>query len=248
MPKDLFSGQAKLYAHYRPGYPEALIEYIISFVSEKSMAWDCATGNGQAALMLAPYFKKIYATDISAGQVSHAVSHPAITYSVGQAETTLFADNSFDLITVAQAYHWFKFAEFFQEATRRGKPGCVVAVWGYGLIETGIPALQEAIRHFYSGIVGSYWDPERRYVDERYQTIPFGFERLPGRDFSIEVTWKPPDLLGYLNTWSSVQHFIKDKGFNPVDEFAQNLNRVWISEDPLTFTFPLFLLLGRVKK
>jgi hypothetical protein len=96
--------------------------------------------------------------------------------------------------------------------------------------------------------VGKYWDPERRYVDERYQTVPFGFERLPGRDLSIEVTWNPADLVGYLNTWSSVQHLLKDKGFNPVNDFAQNLDRVWGGKDHLSFSFPLFLLAGRVIK
>src|SRR4029077_6881846 len=101
MPKDLFSQQASIYAKYRPGYPEELIEYILSHVTNRETAWDCATGNGQAALLLSSYFKKVFATDISENQISHATQNPAITYLLSAAEKTSFTDNTFDLITVA---------------------------------------------------------------------------------------------------------------------------------------------------
>jgi len=248
MPKDLFSNQAGLYAQYRPGYPAGLIEYILSFVPNRIRAWDCATGNGQAAVLLAPYFEKVEATDISEKQISQSIADPAITYSIAEAEKTQFADDSFDLITVAQSYHWFRFDEFFREATRTGKPGSVIAVWGYGLIETGNGLLEKAIRHFYVDVVGKYWDRERKYVDEKYRTVPFAFKKLPSKEFSIVVSWNTGDMVGYLNTWSSVQHYKKANGINPVDEFAGNLKNIWGESDLQSFSFPLFLLLGRNEK
>src|SRR5438552_13078825 len=115
MAKDLFSNQAAIYAQYRPGYPRALFDYIVSFVTEKETAWDCATGNGQAAVELARYFEKVVATDISEKQLQQAIPNEKITYSVSTAEHTPFADNSFNCITVAQAYHWFNFEAFLTE-------------------------------------------------------------------------------------------------------------------------------------
>ena len=246
--KDLFSRQADIYAKYRPTYPKALIDYVLSFVKEKNFAWDCATGNGQAALLLAPYFNRIAATDLSQKQIDHAIPDERISYSTGSAEKTVFADNSFDLIIVAQAYHWFSFDAFFQEATRVARPEGIIAVWGYGLVTTRDLALQEAIQNFYTEVVGPYWDAERKYVDEAYRTVPFYFQELPSKDFSMDVAWNLEDLTGFLNTWSSVQHFITAKGYNPIDDFEQTIARIWGEEKKKSFSFPLFLRIARIKK
>lgn len=244
--KDLFSKQAGIYAKYRPGYPQDLIDYILSFVKERNLAWDAATGNGQAAKLLAPYFSKVEATDISQKQLAQASNDPRIVFSVSPSEKTSFAGHSFDLITVAQAYHWFNFDEFSHEVNRVGKPGCIIAVWGYGLIHSNEKNLQEEILHFYRDTVGKFWDSERHYVDDEYQTIPFPYAGVQNKRFSIEVNWTIDDFAGYCNTWSSVQHFITAKGKNPVDEFYSGLMRIWPKGKTLKFSFPLFLLLGKV--
>src|SRR6186713_2857464 len=134
MAKDLFSKQASIYARYRPGYPPELFEYILPYVVEKNFAWDCATGNGQAAVALAPHFKKIYATDISKKQLQQAIPVKNIEYAVASEQTTLIPENTIDLITVAQAYHWFDFDSFYREAVRVSHAGTIVAVWGYSLV------------------------------------------------------------------------------------------------------------------
>jgi methyltransferase family protein len=248
MAKDLFSQQAALYAKYRPSYPSALINYVLSFVNKKQHAWDCATGNGQAALLYAGYFEKVFATDTSEKQIAQATPHPKIIYSLSEAEKTSFADNSFDLITVAQAYHWFQFDAFFKEANRVGRNDCTIAVWGYGLAVAADEKINELVKIFYIDIVGKYWDAERKYVDERYETIPFGFKRLPSASFSIDVEWDIDELFGYFNTWSSVQHFIKKNGHNPTDGMADEIKSVWRDKKKKSFSFPIFLLMGRIEK
>lgn len=248
MAKDLFSNQASLYAQYRPGYPPELFEYILQHVKDKQQAWDCATGNGQAAVELAKYFDKVAATDISEKQLQQALPHEKITYSVSTAEQTSFADNSFDCITVAQAYHWFKFDAFAQEVTRVAKPAAVVAIWGYSLVVCEDAVLNALINTFYRETVGAYWDKERRYVDDHYTTVPFPYEPLPAKEFQINVQWNKQQLIGYFNTWSSVQHFIKANGHNPVNELAALIDEVWQGDDTKNFYFPLFLKLGRVRK
>lgn len=248
MAKDLFSNQASLYAQYRPSYPGELYEFILQQVPHPQQAWDCATGNGQAAVELARYFEKVMATDISEKQLQQAIPNEKITYSISTAEQTSFSDNSFDCITVAQAYHWFQFDAFEKEVKRIAKPGAVVAIWGYSLVVCEDEALNTIIKSFYHDTVGAYWDKERRYIDDHYTTVPFPYEVLPSKEFQITVQWNRQQLIGYFNTWSSVQHFIKANQYNPVDELATVIEKAWPGEDVKSFYFPLFLKLGKVNK
>ena len=249
MSKDLFSKQAKLYARYRPTYPPELIHYILQFVKEKNKAWDCATGNGQAAGLLSPYFKKIEATDISEKQLQQANRYSNVAYSVSNAEATKFPPDSFDLITIAQAYHWFDFALFHNEAIRVAKPGAVIAAWGYSLLQSANEQLDDLIKYFYVDVTGEYWDNERKYVDLHYETITFDFEPLPSKDFLIEVNWNRDDLLGYFNTWSSVQNYITAKGISPIYELKNRLFEICKDADELfEFSFPVFLRIGKIEK
>ena len=244
MSKDLFSSQANMYARYRPVYPAALFDHILKYVDEKDIAWDCATGNGQAAIALAPHFKKVIATDISEKQLAVAINHPNIQYCVSPAEQTTFPDNLFNLVTVAQAYHWFDFDAFEKEVKRVAKKDAVIAVWCYNLFSTNDPAVDGLIKRFYGEIVGPYWDKERKYVDDNYNSVSFNFISLPTKQFFIKTEWNKDELIGYLNSWSSVQHFIHAKKYNPVHDIISDLDHLW--KGNIAVSFPLFLKLGRV--
>lgn len=248
MSKDLFSAQANLYAQFRPGYPKALYDHILSFVPQKGNAWDCATGNGQAAGELANYFTAVYATDISPAQLAAATKRDNIFYSVAPAEKTPFSDNMFDLITIATAYHWLDWSLFYKEATRVGKNGCIVAAWCYYSLFTGDTALQALYNHFYKGITSHYWEYERRYVDEKYETVRFDFVPLPTGSYETRVQWTKEQFKGYLGTWSAVQKYTAQQGHNPLTLIQEELYNLWPGEETKEFRFPLALLLGRIVK
>lgn len=248
MAKDLFSNHASLYAKYRPNYPPELFQHIFSFVDEKNRAWDCATGNGQAAYAIADHFKTVEATDLSEAQLANARQKSNIRYRRSPAETTPFENDQFDLITVATAYHWLNWPAFHKEATRVGKNGCVVAVWCYYTLFFEEDELNELYRHFYKDITGPYWEKERRYVDEKYQSVQFDFEPLPEREFETRLQWKKSDFIGYLETWSATQTYIRREGESPVNKILQRLNDLWNDEDEKTIIFPLCLRLGRINK
>lgn len=244
MSKDLFSKQANSYARYRPGYPSEMIDYILQFVEKRNAAWDCATGNGQAAIMLAPHFQSVEASDISERQIANAIQDRRIHYSVSNAEATSFQEQSFDLITVAQAYHWFNFTAFEKEVRRVLKSDGIIAIWGYALVSSDYEELNKQLNAFYEDTVGPYWDPERKYLEDHYRSVPFPYNEIESKEFTITQQWSLDDLLGYLNTWSSVQHFIKANGFNPVEELKADLKKLWTDLDVVSFRFPLFLRLG----
>jgi ubiquinone/menaquinone biosynthesis C-methylase UbiE len=219
-----------------------LYDFIFSHVREFETAWDCGTGNGQVARDLAVKFKKVYATDISAQQLDNAHSAPNIFYSQC-GEVTPFSDRQVDLVTVAQAIHWFDRVPFYKEVARVAKRGAPLAVWGYGLMRVN-PEIDSLLKHFYTQTVGPYWDPERKLVDDHYQTLDFPFEEIKAPDFHFSMEWSLAEFQGYVTTWSSVQKFMKDRKFNPVEELIVKIRPLWGNQ--CRVTFPLFLRFGRV--
>lgn len=245
--KDYFSGHAKLYAAFRPTYPPALYDFIFTYVTHKNCVWDCATGNGQVAQYLSGHFNQVYATDISAQQLEQAHQAANIAYRVSPAEKTPFPSRQFDLITVGQALHWFDHDAFYKEVRRVGRPGAILAAWGYGLLSI-TPEIDGVLQHFYHHVVGPYWDNARKLVDDGYQTIPFPFEEIDSPRFFIAVDWNLEQLAGYLESWSSTQKYIHIHQHNPVSELVTRLKPGWPPHAVKAVSFPVFMRMGRVKK
>jgi hypothetical protein len=243
--KDYFSDHSKIYAAFRPVYPDALYHFIFKHLKNKSVAWDCATGNGQVAQYLCAHFETVYATDISQQQHDNAFRAKNIIYSVGSAEKSGFADNQFDLITAGQALHWFKTDEFYAEVNRTARPSALVAVWGYALL-TIDPTIDELFLDFYKNTTGPYWDSARKLVENEYRDVPFPFQQIESPRLSIEVDWTLAQFGGYLTSWSATQKYIRMHGTNPVDAFIHNLRLRWNEDQTKRVSFPLFLKLGRV--
>ncbi len=241
--KDLFSGHSQIYAAFRPTYPEALYDFIFSFCKEKQNTWDCATGNGQIAKRLANTFESVIATDISEQQLANAPELPNVKYLISSAEETLLPDNSFDLITVGQALHWFQTDRFFREVQRVGRTGGVFAAWGYAHLQINSD-VDAIVTDYYNNVVGQYWDPARRLVESRYSTISFPFKLIETPDFFIETEWTARHLLGYLESWSATQAYIKAQHRNPVSELGQRIAPLWPEEKTLPVSFPIFLKMG----
>lgn len=243
--KDLFSGHAADYALYRPTYPEALYEWVFSHVRHFGNAWDCGTGNGQVANILAQRFENVAATDISEAQMQQALPHPNIQFCVCPAENTPFADASFDLITVGQALHWFDFEQFNAEVKRVSKPDSIIAVWTYELLHVS-PEIDAVIGKFYQNTLGEYWDKERLHVENQYADIPFPYQNVEKKVFSQTYDWKLSQLCNYLRTWSSVKKFERINQINPVIALEQELGSIWKENHTREVTFPVFVELGKV--
>jgi ubiquinone/menaquinone biosynthesis C-methylase UbiE len=245
--KDNFSKQSDNYAKYRPTYPDDFFEFLKSIHTNDGNAWDCGTGNGQVAMKLAEQYKNVFATDISQAQLDNAMETVNVFYSLQPAEKTNFPDNFFDLIIVAQAIHWFDFKKFYQEVFRNAKENALIVVIGYGRLKI-TDTIDAIIDDFYFGTIGSYWDKERKYIDENYLTIPFPFEEVIAPHFKNEFYWTFDQLIGYLGTWSAVKHYFNEKGINPIDSIYENLGKHWGIQEKRQINFPLLLRIGRIKK
>lgn len=241
--KDRFSSHAAQYATFRPTYPKQLYEFVLSHVKERATVWDCACGNGQVTKDLAPYFREVFATDISENQLLQAPPLTNVIYAKSMAEQTAFPPHYFDLITVGQALHWFNIPSFFEEARRVLKPRGVLAVWGYSLLRID-ERIDPIVLDFYTRVIGPYWDAERRLVDEQYRTVPFPFHEVTVPHFEFSFEWTLDEWSGYIGTWSSVQKYMKEHGHNPVASLVDQVRPLWVRER-MKVSFPLFARVGR---
>ena len=242
---DHFSGVATRYADFRPHYPATLFDYLATLVPRDSMVWDCAAGNGQATIDLAERFDRVVATDASREQIASAKPHPKVEFRTAPAEQSGLPDESVGLITVAQALHWFDLPRFYAEVRRVLKPGGVLAVWAYGMNEAEDRAVNELIADFYSNVVGPYWPPERKLVEEGYRTILFPFTEVSVPPFRMETQWTLEQLLGYFSTWSATNRYIKATGQNPIVPLSESLSGIWGDPSAVRrITWPLSLRVG----
>jgi len=240
-----FSKQANLYARYRPDYPLELYDFIYSHLSGHKNAWDCGTGSGQVAAVLAQKFDKVYASDISAEQLQHAIRKPNIEYVEAPAEESGFPSGIFDLITVAQAIHWFDFESFYREVRRTAREKALLAAIGYGFMEIE-PEIDTITHRFYAEMFGRYFSDCRNYLDRQYANIPFPFEEIPSPEFEKQMEWSFEDFEGFLNTWSPVQRYKDEHGSNPVGPLLDELGEFWKPGESRIVTFPVFMRLGKV--
>jgi ubiquinone/menaquinone biosynthesis C-methylase UbiE len=242
--KDNFSAQSKLYATFRPRYPDALYDFIFRNIKSFDKALDVATGNGQIAIELAKKFTEVYATDISAKQLAEAPALSNIFYKVEPGEDASFPENYFDLVTVAQAIHWFDFDKFYTTVKKILKPSGIIVVIGYGLLSVD-NKIDKWLHHYYKNITGPYWDKERKYIDDLYTTIPFPFSEIETPQLKIDYKWTREQFVGYINTWSAVQHFIKANNTHPLtQELLNSLEMLWADDVVHKISFPLLLKAG----
>jgi SAM-dependent methyltransferase len=189
----------------------------------------------------------VVGTDASAEQVAEMAAHPRVRRYAAPADASGLPDDSVDLVTVAQALHWFSLPAFWTEARRVLRDGGIVAVWSYGIQHVDQVEVDRRLQAFYGGIVGPYWAPERRLVETGYRTLDFPFEELDPPPFDMALEWTLPELLAYVRTWSATNRFLKERGFDPVDQLGQELGPHW-GAGVRRVSWPLSLRVGRSRR
>lgn len=223
---DHYSAAADRYAAFRPTYPGPLYEWLATLVPADVYAWDCGTGNGQAARALRGHFAAVVATDPSEAQLRQAPPVPGIHYVVAAAEASALATGSVGLATVAQALHWFDLPRFAEEVRRVVRPGGVLVAWSYGLF-TVDPPIDEVVGRFNSGPVGQHWPPERALVDRGYADLELPFQVVECPAISMTATWTLEQLAGYIQTWSAVSRYCTAGGDDPIPALMEEIGPLW---------------------
>lgn len=241
--KDHFSDASDSYAKYRPTYPVELFHYLAGISPARDRAWDCATGSGQVAVALADTFTFVSATDASATQIEAAHAHPRVEYTVAPAEDSGLASDSFDLVTVGQAFHWFDADSFISEASRVLRPDGALAIWCYETCTVN-EECDAVIDHLYSDITGEFWPPERKMIEDGYQSIELPGARIDAPEFEMTLEWTADEMLGYLGTWSASRRYAAANGHDPVALIGDSLRQAWV-EHRRAVSWPLRLRVCR---
>jgi len=242
----LFSDKSDVYQRSRPGYPAELFTFLAELSPDDNRAWDCACGSGQATQSIASHFERVEATDISLEQLQQAHPIKGVSYTVSKAETTPFADSSFDLISIAQALHWFDQSLFWQEATRVIKPGGIIAaygynwpVWGEDLEEVFVESLMKPIMPYFADNNALLWN--------HYKDIPFPFERLETPDFSMHISYTMDQMFDFFHSFSATRQKMKHQGDEFFQHAYQRVAKVWKNPQvPRKFELDFVCVVGRM--
>ncbi|XP_030525778.1 putative methyltransferase DDB_G0268948 [Rhodamnia argentea] len=258
---ELFVKQAKQYAATRPSYPPQLFRFIASKTPSRDLAWDVGTGSGQAAQSLAEIYSNVVATDTSPKQLELAPKLPNVRYeltspamSMAELDQKISGQSSLDLVTIAQALHWFDLPNFYRQVKHvLKKPHGVIAAWCYTIPEVNGP-VDSVFRRFYSVDSDPYWDLARKLVDGEYRGVDFPFEPVEGMEdtgpvrFVTERAMGVEDFFTYIRSWSAYQT-AKEKGVELLNgDTVERFKRAWAEdgEDEKVVKFPVFLKIGRV--
>lgn len=243
--EERFNKQSGAYAKFRPRYPDSLFKFLSENCDGHNLAWDCATGNGQAACGVAGYFDKVVATDISEEQIKHAFQNEKIEYKICKAENSKFPDRSVDLITIAQALHWFDFDIFYGEVNRILKPQGIIAAWAYSSSRIS-PEIDKITDYYDKKFLWEYWSTKNHYVFDKYNSIPFPFKKIECPSFKLECVWDYHEFSGYLSSWSAVEKFKQVNNADPFAEIEQSLKQAWGDlSKAKSITWELSIIAGR---
>lgn len=244
-----FATVANQYASFRPTYAPELLHALVALTEHHTypapiVALDIAAGSGQATLHLAEYAQTVIASDLALSQITSMPPHPRIQRYVARAEASGLPDHSIDLITVAQAMHWFDIDAFHREVARILKPRGIIAVWTYALL-SGTPDMTAIIQRLYHH-TANWWPADRAHVDNHYANLAFPYQRIDFTPPPMVMHYTRDQLLGYLRTWSGVQRYLKDQGHDPVALFVDEFTAAWPDAPtvPTAFTFDLTVFVG----
>jgi SAM-dependent methyltransferase len=246
--EDHFSQLAREYARYRPEYPPELFTWLASISPRRELAWDCGTGNGQAARRLVGEFKRVIATDASAQQIAEAPPDPRILYRAEPAEGASLDPGSVDLVTAAASLHWFDLEQFYGAVRRAAAPGGILAAWGYHF-PVITPQVDEVIARYYSQVLGPYWPPQMKALEEHYRTLPFPFDELEPPEFEMQADWTLEQFAGFASSWSASGRYLQDRGGSPIAVVWDELSAAWGGAGARKhIRWPLYFRVGHVSR
>lgn len=245
--RDHFSRQAAAYARARPDYPDALFDALAAAAPGRGLVWDVGTGSGQAATALARRFDRVVATDASGAQLRHAVRTARVDYVAARAEAAPLADGVADVVTVAQALHWFEPAGFHAEVRRVARRGGLIAAWSYGDARLDDGPADALLAAFNREVVGPDWPAERAYVGEGLRALPVPHAPVDiDAPAAIERRWTADELLAYVASWSATVRHATRTGTDPLPALAAPL-RARLGTRRVTVRWPLVVRAGRVE-
>lgn len=210
---------AQIYSKFRPTYPRELLEKIFAFSAKhgvaNDLAVDLACGSGQSTFQLTDRFRRTVGVDISAAQIDCALKKAKETGNAGAADFVVspasslpFEDESVDLITCAQAWHWLDPATDLHEIDRVLKKPGALAVYGYSRGVLQHEECEKLLSHYYSHTLT--WHSNRKFVNNLYRDVTLPYPLAERHDMLEDTVLSLDGFRGYLSTWSAYQAYCEE--------------------------------------
>lgn len=271
--KNLFvdANHSSLYKKFRPSPPLEIIgslQELVQTNSQPTLAIDVGCGSGQCTELLSQFFDTVIGFDVSKSQIKEATARNKlnnVTYKVSAAEKLELEDESVDLITCCQSFHWFNGNLFLQEASRLLKNGGVL-----GLIAQEVPNIErdgasdklsgicKRFRdEFKMGKLNQFWKSEANRIENGYDDVVLPFEYVIRKSYTNTVPGTGSDVVGFLESWSCVQTLRKvdsklgDEIIETVKrEIANsiNINVEEVEKAEMALVYDYGVLIGRKKQ
>ncbi|KAG0207283.1 hypothetical protein BGX28_001440 [Mortierella sp. GBA30] len=251
------------YQSFRPGYNNNFFKMIYNYHGKHNgqfdVAVDVGTGTGQVASVLAEKFKHVHGVDASATMLASAVQKPNISYHVTKGEDlSVLPNSSVDVLTVAQALHWFDHPKFFSEVKRVLKPHGTFAAVGYSFVT--FEKYPRASKRIYDlgdqpDQLGTYWDQGRLILDNLYKCIDVPMQNVERHYFPHHAQGLAPVMTdrvtmnhfrNYIKTWSSYKNYCEKHPERP-DIVDQTIDAIMEEEnlkddDEIDITWPTVVI------
>jgi len=202
-----FSSRVDNYVLYRPGYPSEVLELLKKEcgLTSKSIVADIAFGTGIFTRMLLENGNRVFGVepnhDMRRAGERFLKNYPNFTGTAGTAEATALPDHSVDIITAAQAAHWFDPEKARLEFTRILRPkGWLVLIWNDRRMDS------TQFQREYETLLRTY-GTDYEEVRQRGMTLALEgfFARSPQmRQFEYKQTFDSAGLEGRLHSSSYV--------------------------------------------
>ena len=210
-PTERFTNRADDYAAHRPTYPLELLDLLERerVLRPGDVVADLGSGTGILTELLLARGYEVHAVEPNAAMAEAAAARlgrdPRFRSVPGRAEATGLPDASCDVVTAAQAFHWFDVDAFRREADRILRPGGrVMLVWNIRRTDSTpflreYEALLQRVALDYQKISAGWADDaaiarffapnrfEKRSLENRQS---FGFDGLKGR--LLSSSYAPP--------------------------------------------------------
>lgn len=221
--------------------------------------------SSQCTKLLAGHFTRIQGFDTSANQIKHAKENNSfsnISYGIADGHTLPVEDDSVDLVTCSQSFHWLDTNIFYPELNRILKKNGVAALITYEMpfvkLNTPKPTnnsniTRQLIRNFYGhSRIKSYWAAKERYlVDTAFKSVVLPFpNQIRFDDTLVSEGVSASAIVGYIYSWSAF-HSLKDKNPKEADEFIDEFNKIAkeicgdLDADCFSLEFPFHLVMAR---
>ena len=212
----VFAGTAEDYARYRPPYPEALIERLISEAPGRGRLLDIACGPGRVALACAHAFKEVWAVDSEPDMLAEGRrladerGIANVTWLCSRAEDLDLPPSSLDLATIGEAFHRLDQQSVLESAFRWLRPGGVLATMGANVLHgadgwqrLALDIIEEWVRPAFPtgwAIAAPGALSTSPALLDQFQR--FGFRDVADHEYQMAHLWTVDGILGYLRSMS----------------------------------------------